>query len=179
MVTTLKSKGLLHWACACIIAQMTCLDTDCKHNRLTFNSDTHIIFVCDSKMASDEGNVSDVETSKESNEEKENDICSEYFVELLEKHGQPLLSKSRVPIAKREKNIALDTMSKVISKQKGIAYTSTQILAKFSKMKTRTKQKADVNRTGNRKIVLSEIEKRFWEFLSGYDNPALNKLPCE
>lgn len=118
------------------------------------------------------------EGSDKNDETVKTDLPASYFVDLLEKYGSSLLSKSNLPCALNERNSALDKMAECISNDKGITFTRKQLTTKFYNFKARTKKKADINRTGNEPISLSDAERRLWTFLSANDNPALTKVKC-
>ncbi|KAL1502870.1 hypothetical protein ABEB36_007948 [Hypothenemus hampei] len=59
----------------------------------------------------------------------------------------------------------------------GTTLTSDQLIKKMNNMKSRLKTKTDINRTGNKKIVLKDWEIKLKEIIDGERNPSLNKIP--
>lgn len=130
-------------------------------------------------MALNESNESENYTSDDvSDGSEKGDISLEYFVDLLERHGSSLRFKGRTPAAVKEKQAALDAMCGEIQNVEGIEFSAKQVSTKFNNLKTRIKKKADITRTGNKRIILTKAEGRFWEFVLGEENPALTKVPC-
>lgn len=125
--------------------------------------------------ATDDENSTELDDSNDSSDK----LCNDYFIDLLERFGKPLISKSHLSNDVKEKNGALTLISLQIRAEKGIDVTAAQIRRKFYNFKSRTKKKADVNRTGNKRIDLSKAEERLWTLLLGDSNPALSKLPCK
>lgn len=103
----------------------------------------------------------------------------DYFVDVLEKLGQPLFSKGQTPDIAASRGAALQKICAEILKEKKVSYTPKQISTKFYNLKSRTKKKADANRTGNQPIRLCTAEQRFWNLICGEENPALSKLKCK
>lgn len=121
----------------------------------------------------------DAEASGKGYETTELKLDPEYFISLLEAHGKPLTTKSRTTAAIQEKNAAMESICKRISTEKGIQCTSKQVKKKITNFRVRVQQKADLNRTGNKPVVLSNVEKRFWDLINGQENPSITKLPCK
>ncbi|KAL1493820.1 hypothetical protein ABEB36_009506 [Hypothenemus hampei] len=59
----------------------------------------------------------------------------------------------------------------------GTTLTSDQLIKKINNMKSRLKTKTDINRTGNKKIVLKDWEIKLKVIIDGDRNPSLNKIP--
>lgn len=119
------------------------------------------------------------ENHDQSNCEPEDKLDYEYLVDLLVKYGRVLLTKSRVPSVLIQKKAALEAIANRIFTEKQIRCSETQIMRRVAVYKSRLKQKTDVKQTGNRKIVLSDAEKRFWKLMDGDSNPTLTKVECK
>lgn len=132
-----------------------------------------------STKSTNNGEANDLDENENSEESSEKiDLPNDYFVDLIEKHGKTLITKARLPNAVAERNDALATIAAEILKEKGTSFTPKQILTKFYNLKTRIKKKADVKRTGNRPIIMSQPEQRLWTLLCADENPALTKSKC-
>lgn len=110
---------------------------------------------------------------------EKDDLDTDYLVRLLESHGEALMLKSRLPNTMQQKNKATATIIQQILEEKGLHYTAQKLTRKIANLRSRVKKKADVNRTGNKKVQLSEAEKRLWTLMSGEENPSLCKVSCK
>ncbi|XP_062542306.1 uncharacterized protein LOC134210275 [Armigeres subalbatus] len=90
-------------------------------------------------------------------------------------HGKILLEKSQAPPVKLKKKEAAKEMCVQLLIQHGIDMTHEQVMKKINNMKARIKAKTDRHQTGNRKIILKESEKKFFELMGGVDNPSVAK----
>lgn len=114
----------------------------------------------------------------ESSEEESNKTCESQmgFVHML-RDFPVLLSKSQTPAARLSKSKAIEAMKKQWEFNVGSQITTSQLYKKINNMKTRLKKKTDINRTGNKKIVLQDWEKILLEIMEGDTNPVLTKIP--
>lgn len=69
-----------------------------------------------------------------------------------------LFSKSQLPSVRKEKSDALQEMKLKIEATCGKTVDINSITKKINNMKMRVKQKSDINKTGNKKIVLKDWE---------------------
>lgn len=113
---------------------------------------------------------SDEETTEENNE-------NQTRFALLIKNYPVIFSKSKTPASRKYKTNAIKEIEHKLEKNYGIKYTAAQILKKINNMKSRIKKKTDVNRTGNKKIILKEWEKIILELIDGKSNPVINQIP--
>lgn len=100
------------------------------------------------------------------------------FVQLIEEKGLVLLKKSNTPAMKKLKNTALAEISHELSRS-GTKYGPKQVQKKLSNLRLRVKNKTDMNRSGNRKIVLSQPESQLFKLMQGEQNPSLTEVPCK
>lgn len=115
----------------------------------------------------------------ESSEEENNNISCESqlgFVHML-RDFPVLLSKSQTPAVRLSKSKALEAIKKQWELNFGSQITTSQMYKKINNMKSRLKKKTDINRTGNKKIVLQDWEKILLEIMEGDTNPVLTKIP--
>nr|XP_029716713.1 uncharacterized protein LOC115260022 [Aedes albopictus] len=97
------------------------------------------------------------------------------FVELLVTHGKVLLEKSQAPPVKDKKKDAGKEICVQMFVQHGVDMTPKQVMKKINNMKARIKAKTDRKQTGNRKILLTEAERKFFDLMGGIENPSITK----
>lgn len=97
------------------------------------------------------------------------------FVNII-KEFPIILEKSNVPQMKRKRSAAIIEIKGRIEGELGLQISEFQIWKKLQNMKTRIKRKSDVNKTGNKKIVLKDWEKEFLDFLEADSNPAIVRM---
>lgn len=114
----------------------------------------------------------------ESSEEETNKPCESQmgFVTIL-RDFPIVFSKSQTPAVRQSKLQAIELIKKQWELNFGSQITTTQMYKKINNMKTRLKIKTDINRTGNKKIVLQDWEKILLEIMEGDTNPVLAKIP--
>ncbi|XP_036343356.1 uncharacterized protein LOC118752556 [Rhagoletis pomonella] len=105
-------------------------------------------------------------------------VADQVFLKYLSKYGRILVSKSQTPSVKAKKQEATKLISRHLLIDKGIEYTPQQVSKKVQNLKAKLKAKTDVNRTGNRKINLSDGEKILADIMNAKDNPAINPIKC-
>lgn len=88
-----------------------------------------------------------------------------------------LFSKSQLPSVRKDKSEALQEMKMKIEAMCGKNIDVNSITKKINNMKMRVKQKSDINKTGNKKIVLKDWETVIHEMLDGDSNPTLSRIP--
>lgn len=99
-----------------------------------------------------------------------------FIVTQLQKMPE-VLSKSQIPSVKVKKEESIKTIISNYERHVGKPITNQQLLKKINNMKSRLKRKADMKRTGNRKIVLKNWERILFSIIGGEDNPVINKIP--
>jgi len=87
-----------------------------------------------------------------------------------------LFEKSQLPLLKAAKTKAAESVILEWKLQTGHELDIKSLLKKIGNMKTFVKKKIDTNRTGNRKIILTEWEKQFADLLKPKTNPTLSKV---
>jgi hypothetical protein len=91
------------------------------------------------------------------------------FVKLLKEYPI-ILSKSQVPSVQQQKTPAKVEFAKRWTKATGESITPGTLIKKLHNLKSRTIQKSDMNKTGNRKVRLAD-----WELLLlGHLKPDIN-----
>ncbi|XP_068081450.1 uncharacterized protein [Anabrus simplex] len=98
------------------------------------------------------------------------------FASILREHAV-LFSKSQLPAVRKEKSESLEAVQKKLQAMCGKNLETTTITKKINNMKMRVKQKCDINKTGNKKIVLKDWEKIIYELLEGDTNPTVTRVP--
>lgn len=98
------------------------------------------------------------------------------FVKILQRH-RVLLNKSQTPEVKEKKDKAYSSFSKEWLMLVGSEMKPEKIRKKIQNMKTRVKEKTDLKRTGNKKVMLKEHEKLLLELLEPATNPSVSKIP--
>jgi hypothetical protein len=93
------------------------------------------------------------------------------------KENKILFNKSQVPRIKKEKEEALKNLAEHYEKIFNVSTTTKQLVKKLSNMKVEVKKKFDINRTGNRKIVMKPLEKLLLEMLEVENNPIFTRIP--
>ncbi|KAL1489203.1 hypothetical protein ABEB36_014136 [Hypothenemus hampei] len=116
---------------------------------------------------------SDSEGTKELSQDKNEQFL---FVTLLEDY-QILFDKRMTPKIKHEKEDALKKLTAGFNQIIEKNLDSKQILKKFNNMKTKVKKIVDVKKTGNKKIKLSEWQRKFYDLWNIGENPILHKIP--
>ncbi|XP_065080047.1 uncharacterized protein LOC135702922 [Ochlerotatus camptorhynchus] len=101
------------------------------------------------------------------------------FVDILISFGKTLLEKSQVPAMKQKKKTAMHEVCIQMLVQHGINMTVRQVMKKINNMKQRIKVKTDRRQTGNRKIILNELERKFFDLMGGVENPSTSKCSCK
>lgn len=114
------------------------------------------------------------DTSNDSEETQEDKQL--IFVSKL-RENKVIFNKSQVPEIKKEKEKAFQTIANNYKEIFDISLTSKQIAKKLSNMKGELKKKYDLNRTGNKKIIMKPWEKLFMDTLDAEKNPVFNKIP--
>lgn len=97
------------------------------------------------------------------------------FVKIL-KDYPIILEKSMIPQFKKKRATAILEIRSQVEAEFKVEMTESQLWKKIQNMKARMKKKADVNRTGNKKIVLKPWEEDFLEFLEGESNPSIVRI---
>lgn len=116
---------------------------------------------------------SDSEARKELGHDKNEQLL---FVNLLEDY--PILFDKRMtPKIKNEKEDALKKLTAGFNEILERNLHVKQILKKFNNMKTKVKRIVDVKKTGNKKIVLTEWQKKFYDLWNVGENPVLHRVP--
>ena len=77
-----------------------------------------------------------------------------------------LLDKSQLPDVKQKKARACDKFIEEYEKKTGTKMTKDQLFKKVNNMKSTIKTRADVKRTGNKPILLTDWEQDFLVSLS-------------
>lgn len=90
-----------------------------------------------------------------------------------------LPEKSQAPPIKEKKKDALKEICIQLLVQHGLDMVPKQIMKKINNLKGRIKQKTDLKQTGNRKIRLTETEKKFFDLMGGIENPSVSKRSCK
>ena len=116
----------------------------------------------------------DFESSSSGEESSEFDNNTKFVMML--KENKIVFSKSQLPTVKKEKEIAIEKISKMCEEQFGEIYNGKKICKKISNMKMEVKRKFDVNATGNKKITYKPWEKMLLELLDSQTNPTLIKF---
>ncbi|XP_050310441.1 uncharacterized protein LOC126746306 [Anthonomus grandis grandis] len=113
-----------------------------------------------------------------SESEEETEVCESQmgFVNML-RDVPILLSKSQTPAVRKSKSQAIELINKQWKLNFGSQITTSQMYKKINNMKSKLKKKTDINRTGNKKIVLQDWEKILLEIMEGNTNPVLAKVP--
>ncbi|KAG8253210.1 hypothetical protein J6590_040869, partial [Homalodisca vitripennis] len=93
------------------------------------------------------------------------------FVKIL-KQFPVILEKSMIPECKRKRSCAMLEIKKLVEAEFKVCMTEGQLWKKIQNMKARIKKKADVNRTGNKKVVLKSWEEEFLNFMEADSNPS-------
>ncbi|KAG8275260.1 hypothetical protein J6590_090043 [Homalodisca vitripennis] len=93
------------------------------------------------------------------------------FVKIL-KQFPVILEKSMIPECKRKRSCAMLEIKKLVE----VCMTEGQLWKKIQNMKARIKKKADVNRTGNKKVVLKSWEEEFLNFMEADSNPSILRM---
>ncbi|CAG9760247.1 unnamed protein product [Ceutorhynchus assimilis] len=114
----------------------------------------------------------------ESSEEESNKICESQmgFINIL-RDFPILLSKSQTLAVRLSKSKAVELIKKQWALNYGSEITTNQLYKKINNMKSRLKKKTDINRTGNKKIILLDWEKVLIDIMEGDTNPVLTKVP--
>lgn len=100
------------------------------------------------------------------------------FVELLQNY-KVVLEKSQVPTIKKAKENALIKLQTEWQAVSGKVISVKQLSKKINNMKTKIKQKTDLNKTGNKPIKLKPWEQAFYKLMDGDTNPTLRKIPSK
>lgn len=100
------------------------------------------------------------------------------FVELLQNY-KVVLEKSQVPTIKKAKENALIKLQTEWQAVSGKVISVKQLSKKINNMKTKIKQKTDLNKTGNKAIKLKPWEQAFYKLMDGDTNPTLRKIPSK
>lgn len=117
---------------------------------------------------------------KSSNKVSKKTIFSdEKFLNLLKIHASVLLEKSQTPSISLKKRAAVKLLSEQLQLEFGLVMTESQIKKKFNNLKERAKRKADMKKTGNKKMVLKPAENMILDMLQQKDNPSITKLKCK
>jgi hypothetical protein len=87
-----------------------------------------------------------------------------------------LFEKSQTPQSKRKKDQALNDFSNLYGSQTGNVLNKSKIMKRIANVKHRTKEKIDINKTGNKKIKLTQYENIISELLRKDENPTICQL---
>jgi hypothetical protein len=98
------------------------------------------------------------------------------FVKLLKEYPI-ILSKSQVPSVQQQKTSAKVEFAKRWTKATGESITPGALIKKLHNLKSRTIQKSDMNKTGNRKVRLADWEILLLGLLKPDSNPSISKTP--
>ncbi|XP_050297696.1 uncharacterized protein LOC126737048 [Anthonomus grandis grandis] len=115
----------------------------------------------------------DSDATKELGQDKNKQVL---FVTLLESY-QILFDKKMTPKIKNEKEDALKKLTTGFNKIMGKNLDTKQILKKFKNMKTKVKKIVDLKKSGNKRIVLTEWQKKFYDLWNVGENPVLHRVP--
>ncbi|KAG8319364.1 hypothetical protein J6590_093304 [Homalodisca vitripennis] len=81
-----------------------------------------------------------------------------------------------IPECKRKRSCAMLEIKKLVEAEFKVCMTEGQLWKKIQNMKARIKKKADVNRTGNKKVVLKSWEEEFLNFMEADSNPSIVRM---
>lgn len=112
----------------------------------------------------------DSNDSSVSNSETEQSKQS-MFVSLL-KGKQALFSKSQLPSAKGKKEDILKNLKQEYELKFGKEISEKQLMKKINNMKTEVRKKADINKTGNKKIRLKAWQNELLILMDSESNPT-------
>lgn len=117
-------------------------------------------------------------TEEDSSGEYANDNQSNINAYLVDKikSNKILLQKCQLPLLRIKKEELLEKICVDLKEKYKLEINKKNVIKKIANMKCRAKQKSDINKTGNRKIVLKNWEKGMIELLSEKENPAINKV---
>ncbi|XP_049315765.1 uncharacterized protein LOC125779168 [Bactrocera dorsalis] len=119
---------------------------------------------------------SEFEVELKNNNKMEIDDISNFLVDKI-KENKYLLEKSQLPSIKSKKKQAIEICVKEIWQKFGMELSEKNIIKKIANMKCRVKSKIDINKTGNKKIILKNWEAELSSLLCSDSNPSTNKLP--
>jgi hypothetical protein len=98
------------------------------------------------------------------------------FVMMLQEYPA-IFQKSQTPASRKAKAVSYVKIQEMYQKNTGEKISVSQLLKKVNNMKTRLKKKSDINRTGNKKIILRGWEQKLLELLEGGNsNPSIHSL---
>lgn len=97
------------------------------------------------------------------------------FATML-KDYQILLSKSQVPSVKEKKDKATKEFLAALQEKLTLTLTKGTLSKKISRMKSEVKKKCDLNRTGNKKLLLKSWEKVMAELIGAKTNPSIAQV---
>lgn len=98
------------------------------------------------------------------------------FVNILREHTV-LFNKSQLPNIRKGKSEALLQIQIKLQSMCGKNIETSAITKKINNMKMRVKQKCDINKTGNKKIILKDWESIIHDLLDGDSNPTITQIP--
>lgn len=130
---------------------------------------------------SDSDDIVSIEPSAEDVENVEDDIDLQMAFVILLEDCKILFDKRQTPAIKAEKEKAAKSLAEAYAKNTKEVITVKQVMKKLNNMKTKVKEATDFKRTGNKKIVLTDWQKKFYAIWNNEDvqgeNPVLNKAP--
>ncbi|CAH0562907.1 unnamed protein product [Brassicogethes aeneus] len=102
------------------------------------------------------------------------------FVILLEDF-KILFDKRQTPAIKSEKDKAAKSLAEAYTKNTKEVMTVKQVMKKLNNVKTKVKEATDLKKTGNKKIVLTDWQNKFYANWNNEEvqgaNPVLKKAP--
>jgi len=87
------------------------------------------------------------------------------------------LDRSQVPHIKKAKKKALEEFKDKLEAKTGQPVSLAQAKKKIHNLKADIKSKADLNKTGNKKLKLKGWEKDFLQMIGAEENPIFSKIP--
>lgn len=130
----------------------------------------------DKEDAETDKEAEDAETDKDDAETDKEDAADMLAFVLELKEFPVLLDKSQVPAKKQAKNKAVDAFINLWQRRYAYTFSKKSLMKKINNMKTRLKEKTDINRTGNKKIKLVKWEEEFARLLKAEENPVFSKI---
>lgn len=101
---------------------------------------------------------------------------NEVVVNLLEKYPI-LLNKSQTPEMKDKKKKALAAIMEDLCLNYAIVTNEKKLSKKILNLKQAVKKKTDIQKTGNKKILLNNWEIKMLQLLNSEENPVFCKIP--
>lgn len=126
-----------------------------------------------------------IDEHSESEEEEEVTSCTSrvttinmVIVDFLKvKKNKCLLEKSQMPGMKERKKKATGELIALLEGKFATTFNEKQMGKKLLNLKQKLKEKMDLNKTGNRKIVLKKWEQDLAELCKTDINPVFNNIP--